>query len=108
MVELVNRLLICLEKAFENLKQAMTHAPVLSMPNFSLPFILETDACDTGISTILILEGRLLTFMSKALGVKNQRLSAYEKEYLTLIMAVKQWYPNWPQVLKVPTRLEDY
>lgn len=29
--------------------------------------------------------------MSKALGVKNQGLSTYEKEYLALLMAIKQW-----------------
>lgn len=31
------------QKVFEWLKVAMTNAPVLAIPNFSLPFILETD-----------------------------------------------------------------
>lgn len=61
------------------------------MPNFFLPFVLETDACDTRIGAILTQEGRPLAFMSKALGPKNQGLSTYEKEYLVLLMAVKQW-----------------
>lgn len=70
---------------------AMTKAPILVMLNFSLPFILETDACDIGIDVILMQERRPLAFMSKALGVKNQGLSTYEKEYLALLMTVKQW-----------------
>lgn len=69
----------------------MIEAPVLVIPNFSLPFVLETNACDTGIGAVLTHEGRPLAFMSKALGPKNQGLSTYEKEYLALLMAVKQW-----------------
>lgn len=76
--------------AFEDLKQIMTHASILATPNFSLPFILETDTCDTCIVATLIQEGRPLAFMSKALVVKNQGLSTYEEEYLALLMVVKQ------------------
>lgn len=69
----------------------MTKAPVLAMPNFSLPFVLEIDACDTSIGVFLMQEGITLAFMSKTLGIKNQGLFTYEKEYLAFLMAVKQW-----------------
>lgn len=61
------------------------------MPNFTQPFVLEIDACDTGISAVLMQDRKPLAYMSKALGVKNQGLTTYEKEYLALLMAVKQW-----------------
>jgi hypothetical protein len=35
--------------AFEALKQALVIAPVLALPNFAKPFIIGTDACDTGM-----------------------------------------------------------
>lgn len=41
-------------KAFEELKQAMRQAPVLAMSNFTIPFILETGACDRDIGAVLI------------------------------------------------------
>lgn len=36
-------------EAFETLKTALTIAPALSLPDFSLTFIVETDACNVGI-----------------------------------------------------------
>lgn len=46
-------------EAFRALKDAMTHASALPMPNFTLPFVLETDASSNGIGSILMLKGRL-------------------------------------------------
>jgi hypothetical protein len=36
-------------KSFCTLKDCMTKAPMLALPNFSLPFTLETDASGAGI-----------------------------------------------------------
>ncbi|XP_071939043.1 uncharacterized protein [Coffea arabica] len=43
--------------AFEQLKVAMTQAPVLALPNFSMPFMLEIDASQTAMGTVLISKG---------------------------------------------------
>lgn len=66
-------------------------APVLAMPNFELPFIIETDASSKGIGAVLQQQGHPIAYVSKALGVKAQGLSTYEKEYLAIIMAVDRW-----------------
>jgi hypothetical protein len=81
------------QAAFDNLKVAMTTAPVLTLPNFQLPFQVETDACGEGIWAVLMQEGRPIAFLSKALGDKHKSLSIYEKEFLALIMAVEKWRP---------------
>ncbi len=42
------------EKAFQDLKVALTNAPVLAFPNYSLPFILYTDAASLGVDAVLM------------------------------------------------------
>ncbi|WVZ71682.1 LOW QUALITY PROTEIN: hypothetical protein U9M48_020237 [Paspalum notatum var. saurae] len=79
------------EQSFLALKQAMQNTPVLALPNFQLPFIVETDACALGIGTVLMQQERPIAYLSKALGEKQKQLSIYEKEFLALIMAVEKW-----------------
>ncbi|KAJ4816839.1 polyprotein [Rhynchospora pubera] len=76
------------QKAFLKLKDAMTRAPVLAMPDFTQPFIIETDASDKGMGAVLMQGKRPIAFLSKSLGVKAQGLSTYEKEFLALLTAV--------------------
>ena len=80
-------------EAFLKLKQVMTTTPVLALPNFSLPFTVETDACDTGIGAVLSQQGHPIAFLSRALGVNNKKLSVYEKEFLAVMMAIDRWRP---------------
>jgi hypothetical protein len=78
-------------KAFLALKSAMMTTPVLTLPNFSDTFTIETDACMDGIGAVLMQKGQQVAFLSKALGEKHKHLSIYEKEFLALIMAVDKW-----------------
>jgi hypothetical protein len=69
----------------------MTSTPVLAMPDFKLPFVIETDACDTGVGDVLMQYGHPISYMSKALGVMNRKLSIYEKELMAVMLAVDKW-----------------
>lgn len=78
-------------QAFNRLKHSLTSAPVLALPNFSLPFQLETDASGTGLGAVLMQQGRPLAFFSKTLGPKSAAISTYEKEALAVLEALKKW-----------------
>ncbi|WVZ54191.1 hypothetical protein U9M48_005029 [Paspalum notatum var. saurae] len=79
------------QSAFDALKSTLCSAPVLAMPDFAQPFYIETDACGAGVGAVLWQNGHLLAYISKPLGPKSANLSMYEKEYLTIILAVDQW-----------------
>lgn len=79
------------DTAFQSLKSALSAAPVLALPDFSVPFEVETDASGSGIGAVLQQHGHPLAYISKALGPRNQGLFVYEKEYLAILMAVDSW-----------------
>jgi hypothetical protein len=64
--------------AFEDLKQALISAPVLSLPNFSKSFIMETDASDKGIGAVLMQEGHPLISLA-SLWASNRELCPHTK-----------------------------
>jgi len=79
------------EAAFRHLKELMSTPPVLGLPDFTKKFIIECDASGAGIGAVLMQNGRPLAYLSQALKGKSLFLSNYEKELLSLVMAVQKW-----------------
>ncbi|KAL8120175.1 hypothetical protein AgCh_017351 [Apium graveolens] len=80
-------------QAFEQLKRALVTGPVLAMPNFSKPFLVECDASGKGIGAVLIQDSRPIAYFSKAISDRALSKSTYEKELLALVSAVHHWRP---------------
>ncbi|XP_068462183.1 uncharacterized mitochondrial protein AtMg00860-like [Phaseolus vulgaris] len=78
------------EEAFTKSKNILTIAPVLSLPNFSIPFVVETDDSNIAIGVVLSQEGHPIAFFNKKLYPKMQASSAYVKEMLVITEAVKK------------------
>ncbi|RDX88324.1 Retrovirus-related Pol polyprotein, partial [Mucuna pruriens] len=72
-------------KAFQELKEVMTLLSSQSMPNFQLPFELETDAPGVGIEAVLMQVGRPLAFISQAFLERARKKSVYGRELMEIV-----------------------
>lgn len=76
--------------SFTALKEAMSSTPVLRLPDFSLQFVIETDASDFGVGAVLMQQGHPLAYFSKKLGPRRRVASTYHKELYAIVEAVQK------------------
>lgn len=59
------------EKSLEDVKNHLISAPILTCPNFELPFVVQTDASDYGIGCVLSQEQdgqeKVIAYLSRSL-----------------------------------------
>ena len=79
------------EKAFVKMKQAMSSVPVLALPNFTQPFILETNALGQSLGVVLTQNNQLIAFFNHVLSPKASQKSVYEREMMAIVFAVQKW-----------------
>lgn len=85
------------ENSFKKLKDKLSAAPVLTYPNFKLPFFIETDASQKGIGAVLSQKdekgGKLkpIAFASRLLKSAENNYSVTEKEALAVVWALRKF-----------------
>jgi hypothetical protein len=83
------------EKAFQELKGMLIREPILKLPDFREPFILQADASDTGIGAVLMQnhdgEKFPIAYASKKLLPRERAYSVIERECLALVWAIRKF-----------------
>jgi len=82
-------------EAFQNLKLALTQAPVLRIFDPELLVTLQTDASDRAIGGVILQNDgkgdRPVAYYSKALSAAEVKYATQEKEMLALVEAFRKW-----------------
>jgi len=85
------------QRAFDHLKGCLLAAPVLAYPDPTLEYILDTDASDQNVGTVLsqVQEGRevVVAYYSKSLSPTERNYCTTRKELLAVIKSVKHFRP---------------
>ena len=81
------------EKSFGKLKQALTSDPILSAPDFSKPFILQTGASDFGLGAILSQidengDEKPICYLSRKMLDRERKYTVSEKELLAIVWSI--------------------
>ena len=83
--------------AFEKLKEVLTQAPILVLPDPAKPYILDTDASDMGCGAVLSqlrdeIE-RVIAYFSKSFSKEEKNYCVTRREMLAIVKAVKNFHP---------------
>jgi hypothetical protein len=83
------------QAAFERLKEKLTTAPTLAHPDYERPFLLYTDACNTGLGAVLAqhnLEGKEhpIVYLSRTLTPAETNYTITELECLAIVWSVRK------------------
>lgn len=74
--------------AFDALKGALSSSPVLQLPAFDQPFLVDCDASGSGFGAVLHQGDGALAFFSRPFAARHLKLAAYERELIGLVQAV--------------------
>lgn len=77
------------DNAFSALKQALTEAPVLQLPDFNMLFVVNCDASGSGFGVVLHQGEGPIAFYSRQFAQRHLKIAAYERELIGLVQAVR-------------------
>ena len=81
------------QRAMEDLKRAITSAPVLVHPNFTKPFVISADYSKLATGAVLEQDGKPVAFYSKKNATYQRNYTATQGELLAVNNAVDKFRP---------------
>ena len=79
------------QQAFDDLKQCLCSALVLSLSDLQHPFEIETNASDYVVGAVLTQHGHPVAYHSETLSDTVHKYPTYEKEMYFILQACSQW-----------------
>jgi hypothetical protein len=79
------------QQAFDTLKEKISSAPVLALPNLRQPFEIQIDASNYAMGAVLLQYGKPICFHSEMFNGAVINYPTYDKELYALVQSVKKW-----------------
>ncbi|KAL0554584.1 hypothetical protein IC582_008508 [Cucumis melo] len=79
------------EDSFQNLKQKLVTAPVLTVPNGSGSFVICSDASKKGLGCVLMQQSKVVAYASCQLKSHEQNYPTHDLELAIVVFALKIW-----------------
>ncbi|KAK8662624.1 hypothetical protein V6N13_024515 [Hibiscus sabdariffa] len=79
------------QRSFDQLKQALTHAPVLVQPESSKEFTVYSDASHSGLGCVLMQGDYVVAFASRQLKPHELNYPTHDLELEAVVFALKIW-----------------
>jgi ribonuclease HI len=73
------------------LKQKLTTAPILVLPDVHKPFLVYCDVSYTGLGCVLMQEGKVVAYSSRQLKVHENNYPTHDLELVAVVHALKTW-----------------
>ena len=77
------------EKSFKELKQRLTTAPVLAIPEGVEGFVIYSDASKNGLGCVLMQHGRVIAYASRQLKEYEKNYPIHDLELAAVVFALK-------------------
>lgn len=85
------------QTSFEAIKDCLIQAPDLSSPDYSLSFVVQTDASSYGLGAVISQldpnSERVICYISRSLSKVGRNYSTTERECLAVLFAVEKLKP---------------
>ncbi|KAL0552128.1 hypothetical protein IC582_011225 [Cucumis melo] len=79
------------EDSFQNLKQKLVTAPVLTVPDGSGSLVIYSDASKKGLGCVLMQQGKVVAYASRQLKSHEQNYPTHDLELAAVVFALKIW-----------------
>ena len=79
------------ESSFTGLKETLTSAPVLVLPEPEEPYIVYTDASIMGLGCVLMQKGKVIAYASQQLRKHEGNYPTHDLEMAAVVFALKTW-----------------
>ncbi|GAB2278011.1 hypothetical protein Dimus_039264 [Dionaea muscipula] len=79
------------EQSFQELKQRLTSAPVLAIPDSNGGYVVYCDASLRGLGCVLMQRDRVVAYASRKLKSYEQRYPTHDLELAAVVFALKIW-----------------